>query len=196
MRTFNADWNMYYSSCIFFHHGKNEAVTVLNVTDSSDGDMAVLEVRSTREVFHESDINQLEMSLPLLGYFQLNKTVVYLSVRQGRSHKKGFNLNNMVKFFPQEAEYHALRRRMGYVDRLDFFNHEYTPVEKITEELATKDAVIIHRNYAVVKKASHKNPIVYYRREAIAQFVNGDFEPLGDNDNIYITKLKWELGNE
>lgn len=196
MRTFNNDWNMYHSGCIFFHHGKNEAVTVLGVTDDSEGDFAILEVRSTREVFHESDITNLEMSLPLLGYFQLNKTVVYLSVRQGRSHKKGFNLHNMVKFFPQEAEYGALRRRLGSVERLDFFNPEYISVENITEELTTKDAVIIHRNYAVVKKASHKNPVVYYRREAIAQFVNGDFEPLGDNDSIYVTKLKWELGHE
>ena len=145
----------------------------------------------------DDKLEGLDFSYPLLGYFEIGDTVLFVSARQGRSYKKGLNSDNINIIFPQEREYERLNRPTpngGTVDPFKLYERTFTELSEVNSKLETKDAVAIHRNYAVVKKATHPEPLIYHRREPIGYWDGEKPCAFEEESDLYIRKLNMELG--
>lgn len=145
----------------------------------------------------DDDLDGLDFSYPLLGYFEVGDTVLFISARQGRSYKKGLDGEKINIFFPQESEYERLNRMYpndGTIDQFKLYERTFTELSDVNDKLKDKDAVAIHRNYAIVKKASHPEPLVYHRREPVGYWDGNKPCAFDDENDLYIRKLNMELG--
>ena len=189
--SFDSDFDMYYRECVVLHKEKG----YVKVLYTEDGDKVYLQTLGDEKVFYEEDMDKLELRIEPVGFVQLGKTVVYIALRQSRSYKKSFHINNIVKFYPQSAEYDAMLKRLPNVTLEAMFqNNLITPLDEVDEELENRYAVVIHRNFAIVKKGAYKEPVVYHRKEIVAKYVDGDFVPLDGQNDLYVRKLRVELG--
>lgn len=188
MIVLDSDFSGYYNDCILQRVSTKEYLLVRGC-EVAEGNVIVSDLEDTFKV----PVSDLVVSFPT-GFIQVGDTVVYTSLRQGRSYKKALHINNLVHFFPQKEEYKLVGKSLRRLDIKDIIRNTYTDIEDIDKVLETKDAVAIHKTFAIVKKGTYENPVVYHRKNIIAQYVDGEFVPLEGQSNMYVDKLKWELG--
>lgn len=136
---------------------------------------------------------EYDLNIPELGYFPLGDTVVYVSNKQNNSPIKSLHKSNVTIFLPQEAEYRALKKSMPRFSMDMVFDRPITPLESVTEALETKDAVVVHKNFAIVKKGFCENPVVYHRTHPAAMWVDNTAVPFDKSEQVYVDKLLLEI---
>ena len=185
------DMRMYFDNTYITHQATGATYFVRSIDHESANLFDQNEDRIKVSV--DSLLSDFDLSMHPLGYFNVDNTVVYLKHKQNNSPKKALYENNVQAFYPQSEEYAALRKDNPRY-RLLTLQRTITPLSEVASVLKSTDAVIIHRNFAVVKKGFCKHPVVYHRTAPACMLVNGELTPFEPEDAVYIEKLLIELG--
>lgn len=186
------DMRMYFDNTFITHKPTNDTYFIRAI----EPDKVHLYDRKENRSHVDIDIflSEFDLTLQQLGYYNVDDTVVYLKQKQNNSPKKALHESNVQSFYPQAEEYSALRKdNPSY--RLLKLQRTITPLSEVDNALKSSDAVVIHRNFAVVKKGFSKHPVVYHRTAPACMLIKGELVPFEPEDAIYIEKLLLELGD-
>lgn len=201
----SSDFQGYYSGCFGvvtknYKRLKKGQVVIVEQSRSENGSDREFEIyvkteSGTTRVPSSDFFYVIEMGIPLLGYFYTKEnSVVYLSNKQSRSYKKGLNSQKVVAFYPQYKELELL----GKSDDCDYslwslFDRKYVSINDVDKALEIRYAVILHRNFAVIKKGDKEHPVLYYKRSPVAYYIDGELQPFEESSSYIISKLYIEL---
>lgn len=183
------DLQMYYTNTLTYYN--NEIVRVRSIEYCCDEIEWWLEGKDN--TFRTND--KPDTFLTLLGYFQCEETVVHIDYTPMRSVKKSLYPEMMSYYYPQGVEYDLLNKRLPMFSYYNLEKRGTTPLSEVEDALKTKKAVVIHRNYAIVKKGFSEKLCVYYKKQHIGYYENGLFSEKGSKCAIYIKKLLMEIEN-
>ncbi len=185
------DVERYFNGTFVRKHSNNKLYNVANVGLEN----VVLQDKEKNRVKVQLDDFPVEFDLSMmeLGYFSIGDTVIYLSNKQNNSPIKAVHHANIIYWFPQEDEYKKLRKAIPPFLMYDLLDREITPLEGVLAALETKDAVVVHKNFAVVKKGFCEYPVVYHRQFPAAMLTKDGMIPFEDKDKVYIEKLLLEI---
>jgi len=200
------DLNMYLSGTFISMQGTPMMIDNIafidedNDTCSSDDAVSVrfhmyhLPNDTVEHIFEDFPINyHLRTIPPTIGYVNYNNTVTYLYHVQQRYYKKLPSLQSIKVFNPQLKELEALNLPRS----------EYTPDERTTRKLILskpsysslsaayealqdkkKFAIALHKNYALVKKANHKDLTIFYKTDPVLTYNGSELTALVDECHI------------
>ena len=184
----NEDFSLYYRGT-FARLGEK----VVQITDSEQSTQRGVCVTNSERIV--AKVNDVDFSQPVFGYKQVGETVVYTSRRPSRTAKKGVTSDVISLWYPQQEEYKIMQKSLPHFDNMDIFSVYNTHFEDLDKELETKFAVVVTKFFAVVKKATHEYPVLYYRDIQVAEYLgNGEFNPIHGNECI-IEKFKEEYSD-
>jgi len=212
LNTYNArDLNMYLSETYSLYKGTPTRIN--GVEYMFEGDL-VDNFQDTNHIdtvrFHcvhktESSFESSSMDLPytgdfplvpiVLGYRTVGDYVVFIMRKQRNSYKKLPSKSTVSTFVPQQAEFDYIGKSTNFsMDDILLAVPVYTPIEEAYKEVVDKTnySVVLHANYALVKKGRFKNPVIYYRTDPVIEFDGTNFTPL--IDECHVTKFKLEVG--
>lgn len=198
------DLNMYLSGTFISIDGKPHFIESIRYLDD-DGDtcsdcepsMARFYLRvyegdqltDTKLDFEPSDSIKT-ISVPL-GYRNYKNTAVFLYHVQQRHYKKLPTLQSVNTFNPQSQELEHLREYSVYpndseIRKLLLLPIKYPSLEEAFNLLQNKKhyAVALHKNYALVKKAKHKDLTIYYKTDPVLTYNGSDLTALVDDCHI------------
>lgn len=185
------DMRMYFDNTFITHKPTNDVYFIRAIEPDKVHLYDRKENRSHVDI--DTFLSEFDLTLQQLGYYNVDGTVVYLKQKQNNSPKKALHESNVQSFYPQAEEYSALRKELPSYSLLKL-QRTLTPLSEVDNALKSSDAVVIHRNFAVVKKGFSKHPVVYHRTAPACMFVKGELVPFEPEDAIYIEKLLIELG--
>lgn len=130
---------------------------------------------------------------PVLGYRDYNNSVVFSYHVQQRHYKKLPSLNSIKVFNPQSKELSAIgidRHQQlpadSYLRKLLLTKPVYKSLQDAYGFLQNKKhyATALHKNYALVKKANHKDLTIFYKTDPVLTYNGSDLKALVSDCHI------------
>ena len=200
-----ADLNMYLRGTFGVFEGLPSEIRSIDGTDSEgncvDGVYSHIKIELQRidtisNILLPKDGHIALTPVPL-GYRNTARGVVFLTMVQSNSYKKLPTRGAISVFTPNEYELATVRTDPESTQSLGrrtlLTPITYTPVKEACTVLKTghKLAVALHKNYALVKKGYNKDPIMYYKKDPVAVFTDGELHAL--KNSMYIDKFYGEV---
>lgn len=198
----NSDLNMYLSNTYTIFDNKPIKINNLELVGSRGSSVrfsynySTPSGRSRSDVTSVSGEDEFDLVPVPMGYYTIGNFVVYLYKHQ-RSHFKKLTCNETLRYFtPQERELRLLSvpYRVDY-EKLILGGQEFLSLDEAYEKMQRKDvySVALHPNYALVKKGSKRDLVIYYKTDPVITYDGETLTAIVDECHVNKFKLELEL---
>lgn len=195
----SGDINMYLSGTFLLYKNKPIKINYLENATSSYMVMSYTKADGRDRIISDSSEvpknEEFELTQVPMGFYPVDGTVVYLYKQQMNNYKKLLCDETVRKFLPQDRELRSIGKRIRVeLDRTILKGQEFYTLEEAFEKMQDKKvfALPLHPNYAMVKKGTHKEFVIYYKTDPVITYDGTNLEPIVDQ--CHVKKLKLELG--
>lgn len=194
-----SDLNMYLSNTYIMHENIPVKITSFEGNGSRSVNMycsySTPTGRFSSNVFSLNREEELELGTVPTGYYNVGNFVVYI-YRHQRSHFKKALCNETIRhFIPQDREL----RMLNVSSSLDYNSillkgQSFSTLDEAYSEMVNNNdlySVALHTNYALVKKGTKKDLVIYYKTDPVILYDGETLTPMVDD--CHVSKFKMEL---